>query len=631
MQAGISGHLFISYAHADEPLMLVFRKHLRGMLADKFNVWSDHDILQGSTWQSFLQDNLNQANSALLLASPDYLVSSWCRAELVQLAEAKRSGRLRQLFWVQLIPCGWQHSELRDIQGFASEQAINEFADDTARQRAILQACERIATELVRSANDSDRALMFVRRLLADTGRHNLTVDRVLRDTPFSIVCHGFNGSNNVAVKVLKFVPIKGLMESLRRIGEQRARLTDPTFYRLHEIFQSDSNGERRTIFVSEFIDNAGPLSDAFQAASDDPKYLSVDRVGRMLRRMATGLSELHSADLAGSEWERTLGLLTPEDVYYHPSAVRMTVAPIGISSFLWHILDFENYIAWVDQKSEVYVTPEQHPESNAYKARRGVTTLTDQYVLGRLGLEMLEHRSFADILNGRKVEVFWREPEECMGDWKDHHTQLRTILKQLLQDDPKDRFENMKVVVERLEGLEEEARALAKSVYLPPPDKKKPPVFGTALPDEKRLPKLDPAFFKDFYETFLANSSESKERFSLIPLEEQQEKLQKAMEAVLNFRRGNVPTSLDQFLTKHKGIKKAEFDEFQRSFLATLAKHDFKPAVQEAWKKILAPAIEYMKLNCAIDGKSIGSPEAADTTLDRNRLSADSGRLGGG
>ena len=91
-------------------------------------------------------------------------------------------------------------------------------------------------------------------------------------------------------------------------------------------------------------------------------------------------------------------------------------------------------------------------------------------------------------------------------------------------------------------------------------------------------------------------------------------------MEAVLNFRPGNAPTSLDQFLKKHRGINKAEFDEFQRSFLATLAKHVPEPAVQEAWKKLLAPAIEYMKLHCAIDEKSVGSPEAADTTLDRNR-----------
>jgi hypothetical protein len=38
MDRTVSGHLFVSYCHADERDMLAFGKHLKGMLLDKVEV-----------------------------------------------------------------------------------------------------------------------------------------------------------------------------------------------------------------------------------------------------------------------------------------------------------------------------------------------------------------------------------------------------------------------------------------------------------------------------------------------------------------------------------------------------------------------------------------------------------------
>jgi hypothetical protein len=65
------GHLFISYSHADKPYMLIFRKHLMGMLLNKMQVWSDQNISKGTEWESLLKGNLNQASSAVVLATPE--------------------------------------------------------------------------------------------------------------------------------------------------------------------------------------------------------------------------------------------------------------------------------------------------------------------------------------------------------------------------------------------------------------------------------------------------------------------------------------------------------------------------------------------------------------------------------
>jgi hypothetical protein len=157
MDSDFQGHLFVSYSHPDRSDMLIFRKHLTGMLLNnKVKVWSDQDISKGADWHYLLNGNINIANAALVLATPDYLVSSWCRYELKELSDAKRQGRLRNLFWVHLRPCGWQHTELAEYQAFGAEVAINDSPDERMRQRAILQACQQIAIEIGRLIADRD-------------------------------------------------------------------------------------------------------------------------------------------------------------------------------------------------------------------------------------------------------------------------------------------------------------------------------------------------------------------------------------------------------------------------------------------------------------------------------------------
>jgi hemoglobin-like flavoprotein len=580
-----AGQLFVSYSHPDKSDMLIFRKHLTGMLLNEVEVWSDQDISKGAVWDSLLKGSLNRSNSALILASPDYLISSWCRLELQQLSTAKHAGRLRNLFWVQIRPCGWQHTELRDFQAFGAELAISEFLDETGRQRAILQACEQIASEILRSATDEDRDLAFVQNLLSEAPEaQNLAVNSVLKRSTLAIVCEGFDGSAKTTIKVLKFTPLEALTEALLRIGNDRKNLRDPSFKRLQQIFQVGRAGERRTIFVSDHVDYDTVLSN--QLASDREKKtpLPVDTVALLLRRLSRGLREMHQRPITNNnEWEHTFGLLTPDDIFFDQISQRLAVPPIGISTILWHVLGGEKYAEWVDSNSKFYIAPEQ---------RGGVggrlTPQTDQYMLGRLALEMLEGLRFEQILDGKPMEQFWDKPEAFIGgSWKDIHPQLWMILCRLLQKKPSDRFRNMGIVVEELSGLEEEFRALAKSTYVEPGD--------TEVPD-----KLGDKFYEQFYQRFFTMSPKSKDKFESV--EEQHKKLRGAMAAVLNFRPGNRPTSLEHILDTHRKMKisNEEFENFHKSFLMTINNLVSEPTTRKAWEDLLKPVTEYMITECA-------------------------------
>lgn len=618
MNNEILGHLFISYSHTDKPYMLTFRKHLQGMLRNKMQVWSDLDISKGTEWESLLKGNLNQASSALVLATPDYLVSTWCRLELKQLADAHRTRRLRNVFWVQLKPCGWQHTELAALQSIESsaELAITELSDETQCQRAILQVCAQIASEIARSITEQDKTLAFVRRLLLDVpDHHDITVNEVIHAGNFSIVCRGLSGSMNAAIKVFRRAPLEKMAEAFLKIGQQRKIMSrlDPSFIHIHHIFQGGTEGEQRIITVSDYVDSTTQLSTVFDKCGP----ICVDKVALLLRRMAAGLAQLHKA--AGSkktpderpenEWEWTLGLLTPDDLYYDEHAERLRVPPIGVSSFLWHVFDCATYVDWVDPEAQVYVSPEQKKIP-----RERLTPKTDQYMLGRLGVELLEGLRFKRILDRKSatVEEFWREPESFIeGSWRTDHQQLWDILKRLLKIDPKERYGSMKNVVNELSALEEEGRALAKRVYLAPLDTKA---------DHTLQLKDNMDFFKQFYEAFFQASPDSKEKFNSINQEKQRISLMKSMVAVLNFRPGNEPTSLTDIVEKHrnKGISKQEFEKFRESFLDTMDKFTNKDKdqtiIREAWAALFKPVIDYMISECVDRSSAPQEPGAGST-----------------
>ena len=615
MSDEILGHLFVSYSHLDRPFMLRFRKHLKGMLLGKMQVWSDEDIARGATWESLLEGNLAQANAAVVLATPDYLVSPWCRKELRELAGAFRARRLRNLFWVQLRPCGWQHSELAAFQSLdqSNERAITELADDTQREKAILQSCEAIATAIGRSITQEDKQLAFVRRLLLDAEeRHELTVEEVLHAGPFSIVCRGSVGSIDAAIKVLRRPPLERMSKDFMDVGQARMRVADPSFVPIHKIFQVGPEEEKRTIIVSDYLSQNALLSHYLE----QKKPVPIAKAAPLLRRTSEALAALHAAAGAGTveteggkeAWKYTLGLFTPGDIYYDLLAERLRMPAFGVSSFLWHVLDWRVYVDWVDPGAAVYVAPEQFS-----RAGQHTTPKIDQYMLGRLAVELLEGQSLGSLLGASSAgpEDFWADPAAFVsGDWRREHAQLWSIIGRLLEPDPGKRWDSMQEVARRLRALEEEGRALAKRVFLAAAD-------GDAHAGVRLKDNAD--FFAQFYDAFFAASPESRSKFSGTDFKAQHAKLMHAMVAVLNFRPGNEPTSLDPYLEAHrgKGITAREFDKFRESFLATMDRFTGgDQRIRKAWDDLFAPVIEYMKAECAAPEEPASPHETAPATV---------------
>lgn len=108
--------LFISYAHQDEALIKLLRKHLaglerRGLIAS----WYDRDIGAGEPWDEAIKGELEGANLILFCVSADFIASDYVHeVELSRALERHRAGEAR-VAPLLLRPC---HIDGTPLAGF---------------------------------------------------------------------------------------------------------------------------------------------------------------------------------------------------------------------------------------------------------------------------------------------------------------------------------------------------------------------------------------------------------------------------------------------------------------------------------------------------------------------------------
>src|SRR5512146_2457258 len=84
--------VFISYAHADEPLREELRKYLSALEREGLvHAWDDRQILGGEDWAAEIDTRLKQADVVLLLVSADFIASDYCVGEEMKRALARNA------------------------------------------------------------------------------------------------------------------------------------------------------------------------------------------------------------------------------------------------------------------------------------------------------------------------------------------------------------------------------------------------------------------------------------------------------------------------------------------------------------------------------------------------------------
>lgn len=604
----MEGSLFISYSHVDVQWMHIFKKHLNGIFVDHCHIWTDEDIAAGSTWEDRLLGNLQQAAAGLILVSPDYLVSPWCRRELKSLFEANKSKRLAAVYWVLLKPCGWKWTELAELQAVQdpADQALLSFPEGQQRDTQLLRCCEIIADNLMPSLQKVDKILSVIRGILARSPRGaRITPLQALKEGDFSIVARGLDANgNDIVIKVLTNTPLHRMRELFFQVSEACRKINEPSVVRTIDVFTDGDEYEQRIVIVSELARGVA-LSDVMNedaALNPSKRHLTLDTIGLLLRRIAEALQALHELppiawkDGGDAPYRHFMGPLWPNNIFYNPATQRPQISLVGVTNFLWYFFEPSTFQRIVGPKNGTYLLPEK-------ACGELVDHRADQYFLGMLALELLEGRSLF-ITAGDEQPA---DPLELLRNsrWAQRHEQLGGILSRMLAKEPNERFTDMAEVVANLLNLEDSGRALAKYS------------FRTYVAPEGEGDSAGTEFSKSFYERLFLRAPEIRrlfldahqqrmaarpqtEKTSTIPDETQHRKLTDGLKAVLNFRPGANPSSIDTVAARHVGFRlnAKQMEDFETCFIETLVQqfmqskdeHADMTEITDAWKKLFAP-----------------------------------------
>lgn len=115
-------HVFVSYSHLDEPLRVDFAKHLSVLQSvGLVDVWHDGRISPGEDWRSAIEASMNEADLIVLLVTPDFLASPFCRDVELSRALLRWKDRKAQVVPVIVRPCLWQESSISQLQVLPKE------------------------------------------------------------------------------------------------------------------------------------------------------------------------------------------------------------------------------------------------------------------------------------------------------------------------------------------------------------------------------------------------------------------------------------------------------------------------------------------------------------------------------
>jgi internalin A len=150
---------FISYAHKDETLRVELDTHLKLLqVTGELDAWHDRGIAPGEKWEGKINENLQRADIVLLLLSPDFIASDYCRKEMEIALQREAAGEIR-IVPIIARPCGWQHLHVQANQALPKDgkPVADAGHDQTHRDAAWLDVENGIRRVLQQLARRPDR------------------------------------------------------------------------------------------------------------------------------------------------------------------------------------------------------------------------------------------------------------------------------------------------------------------------------------------------------------------------------------------------------------------------------------------------------------------------------------------
>ena len=145
--------IFVSYAHEDENLRLMLRRHLAALRRDGLVAyWDDRQLTAGQMLDKEIDARLDTADVTLLLVSAAFIDSDYCWDVEMQRAMKRQDAGETTVISVILSDCDWRNTPLKEFVVLPTDgKAIIQWAnhEDAMAEvaRGIREVVERICQE----------------------------------------------------------------------------------------------------------------------------------------------------------------------------------------------------------------------------------------------------------------------------------------------------------------------------------------------------------------------------------------------------------------------------------------------------------------------------------------------------
>lgn len=137
--------LFVSYSHADKQWLEKILKFLKPYFpADRLVVWSDRAIHPGCKWQGAVDDALARTRLAVLLVSPDFLVSAFILERELPAFLAADQRREYVLLPILLTACPYRRSVIGHYQFLHDTKTPLDRMPKPQRNAELVSICDKI-------------------------------------------------------------------------------------------------------------------------------------------------------------------------------------------------------------------------------------------------------------------------------------------------------------------------------------------------------------------------------------------------------------------------------------------------------------------------------------------------------
>lgn len=147
----VTARVFISYSHKDESWRDNLAAHLSSLQWQGIiSSWYARQISAGTKWDDKIKEELESADIILLLISPEFIASKYCREVEIPIALKRHESKQACVVPVILRPCDWRDASFAKLQAFPKDaKPVTTWANQDEAFVSVVQGIRTVATLLL--------------------------------------------------------------------------------------------------------------------------------------------------------------------------------------------------------------------------------------------------------------------------------------------------------------------------------------------------------------------------------------------------------------------------------------------------------------------------------------------------